>query len=582
MSTQNPPPIILPSPTAGIELAQPKVSSKNTSDSPEQAFSELLDSKQPKPAQENPKTLKKGAVKNEPTQVADKPKVAKKAEAKEEPKAKKQVKEEQPSVPLSSSAQKASIQSQKQIKQADIEKTEGADEKKVQSKATSVPQKFAIKKATEAPKVEQPTEVNTKPVKKGAVDPKAVSKLQPAKVESGDAAKPEVKAKPTKEVVQKMPVTTKPVDSEALKGQKVEEEVIDAKPVKNGQKVTAKNPVAQAKQVTELDASNEAKSPVKATQPSTKKAVKKTGIEEADETSPKLKTKALAAKNQRTPANISAGNSSADYKFRFEPINRASIDSKIIDNQLVKEFEGEIGTPSAKQSIKIPSMLTKEQTMDDRKSLKVALDGVPAPKVQTPVSRVESSPEMGNGDFLRRDDFNQKRQDAQYRQWATEVGEVKSNAQSATQSQFIDRSVSSQLSAGVVNQILNHIERMRDSEKSRMRFIMGSEDSNRLSVEIRVVGGSIHAKFEGDESVLNDLREQWRDIKDRAAVKGIELDEPEYISYALSGKGTRLFSASDAYDEEKSQSVIQQNNQPVRPGFKTAAAESSSPVHSFA
>jgi len=134
----------------------------------------------------------------------------------------------------------------------------------------------------------------------------------------------------------------------------------------------------------------------------------------------------------------------------------------------------------------------------------------------------------------------------------------------------------------MVRQIVSQIERLRDSGKQKLKVTLGEGDSE-LSVDISITSEGVKTVFEGNHSMLKDLKEQWDDISKEARKKGVQLKEPEYISYSLPSESVSFFSADGDLKEDESKSVIQhKDNQPVRPVEQTAAAGSSSPVHSHA
>jgi hypothetical protein len=170
-----------------------------------------------------------------------------------------------------------------------------------------------------------------------------------------------------------------------------------------------------------------------------------------------------------------------------------------------------------------------------------------------------------------------------YRHYAQEIAEGRSNAQAATQSQFMDRSVASQLSTAVVNQILNHLEKLRESDRGKVRLQLGSEDSGSLAVQISIAGGVVRTVFEGDESVLRQIQSDWQWIQSRASQRGVDLEQPQYLSNSLVSGGASLFPDDAMLTGNQIQSVIQQSeNQPVRPEFQTAVSGTSGPVHLYA
>lgn len=144
-----------------------------------------------------------------------------------------------------------------------------------------------------------------------------------------------------------------------------------------------------------------------------------------------------------------------------------------------------------------------------------------------------------------------------------------------------ERAAASQVSVQVVNQIVQHLERMRQAEKNHVRVVLGDDGANRLTADIRMVGGRIQASFEGNADAMAQIRKDWEIIRDHAQELGVALDEPEYLSDPWSGEDSTPFPVAGPSGDENP-SVIQHNNQSVRPVYKTAAAGSSGPVHLYA
>jgi len=144
-----------------------------------------------------------------------------------------------------------------------------------------------------------------------------------------------------------------------------------------------------------------------------------------------------------------------------------------------------------------------------------------------------------------------------------------------------DRAAASQVSVQIVNQIVEHLERMRQTERNHVRVVLGDEGKSRLTAEIRMLGGKIQASFEGDADAMAQIRKEWDLIRDHARELGVALDEPEYLSDPWSGEDSVLFPVSGPSGDENPH-VIQHNNQSVRPAYKTAATGSSGPVHVYA
>lgn len=144
-----------------------------------------------------------------------------------------------------------------------------------------------------------------------------------------------------------------------------------------------------------------------------------------------------------------------------------------------------------------------------------------------------------------------------------------------------DRAAASQVSVQIVNQIVEHLERMRQTERNHVRVVLGDQGESRLTADIRMVGGKIQASFEGDADAMAHIRKEWDLIRDHARELGVALDEPEYLSDPWSGEDSVLFPVSGPSGDENP-NVIQHNNQSVRPAYKTAATGSSGPVHLYA
>jgi len=228
---------------------------------------------------------------------------------------------------------------------------------------------------------------------------------------------------------------------------------------------------------------------------------------------------------------------------------------------------------------------TSESGSSEKGFLKDSADSVAGNRSVSVNNRSDAGGFSDHNQQSGQNNFNDNRssQDhSSYRQWVESNSEVKGLSQAMQQTELVDRAVSSVLSARVMNQIVNHIEKMRDSDKNRVKVSLGS-DLNGVTVDIRIEGDAIYTTFEGDSDILDQLKEEWSDIKDRASRKGVILNDPEYISYSSSSEGVSFLPDVGIEKEEKSQSVIQHiNNQPVRPDEMTAAAGSSGPVHSYA
>ena len=256
------------------------------------------------------------------------------------------------------------------------------------------------------------------------------------------------------------------------------------------------------------------------------------------------------------------------------------------DESTLKTLEREIGIKGAVHSAdKQMAILAKDKAIEEKGSDKAFLrdssESASGSRAQSVTSRSEMNGSASHQQSGSQDQSLGARE--QFRQWITEAGEIRNTAQSAQQSQFVDRSTVSHLSVHVLNQIMNHIERLRESDKNRVRVSLGMGESGGISVDIRLEDGSISTSFQGDEDMLNELKRDWRDISEKANRKGVVLNDPEFISYSSSVESSNSLPDSDIEQEEKSQSVIQhKDNQPMRPGIETAAAGSSSPVHSYA
>ena len=248
-------------------------------------------------------------------------------------------------------------------------------------------------------------------------------------------------------------------------------------------------------------------------------------------------------------------------------------------------LEREIGIKGAVHSAdKQMTVSAKEKMIEEKSSDKGFLRDNAEPasgsRAQTVTSRSETGAYSNHSQSGTQDQSSGREQ---LRQWITEAGEVRNTAQSAQQSQFIDRSTISHLSVHALNQIMNHIERLRESDKNRVRVSLSMGDRGGISVDIKVEDGAVTTSFEGDEDILRELKRDWKDISEKASQKGVTLNDPEFISYSSSVESANSLPDSDIKLEEKSQSVIQhKDNQPMRPGLQTAAAGSSSPVHSYA
>lgn len=170
----------------------------------------------------------------------------------------------------------------------------------------------------------------------------------------------------------------------------------------------------------------------------------------------------------------------------------------------------------------------------------------------------------------------------QMRQWIESTQEVKSVSQSAQQTELVDRNAASMLSARVLNQIVNHIERMRDSGKNRVKVSLG-EEAEGISVDIRIDGGAVVTVFEGESRILDQLKEDWSDIRRQATRRGVTLRDPEFvkISHSSSEESNGVHLDGNPVQGKESQSVLQEQ-QSVRAESTTAATGRSGPVHSYA
>lgn len=164
---------------------------------------------------------------------------------------------------------------------------------------------------------------------------------------------------------------------------------------------------------------------------------------------------------------------------------------------------------------------------------------------------------------------------------SAESAETRSSMGSQASGNAAERAAASQVSVQVVNQIVQHLERMRQAEKNHVRVVLSDDGANRLTADIRMVGGRIQASFEGNADAMAQIRKEWEIIRDHAQELGVALDEPEYLSDPWSGEDSILFPVAGPSGDENP-SVIQHNNQSVRPVYKTAAAGSSGPVHLYA
>ncbi|MDD4350268.1 MAG: hypothetical protein PHF70_14255, partial [Opitutales bacterium] len=164
---------------------------------------------------------------------------------------------------------------------------------------------------------------------------------------------------------------------------------------------------------------------------------------------------------------------------------------------------------------------------------------------------------------------------------SAESAETRGSMGSQASGNAAERAAASQVSVQVVNQIVQHLERMRQAEKNHVRVVLGDDGANRLTADIRMVGGRIQASFEGNADAMAQIRKDWEIIRDHAQELGVALDEPEYLSDPWSGEDSIPFPVAGPSGDENP-SVIQHNNQSVRPVYKTAAAGSSGPVHLYA
>ncbi len=203
----------------------------------------------------------------------------------------------------------------------------------------------------------------------------------------------------------------------------------------------------------------------------------------------------------------------------------------------MKTLDSEIGIKAAQHaSNNVTKMSVDSKSSETQPSekgfLKESSDTGALNRAQAVNSRSDSGgfsnqSHHGHGQGSHSDNSNSGRGSEQFRQWVENNTEVKGVSHAAHQTELVDRTVGSLLSARVLNQIVNHIERMRDSEKNRVKVSLGSE-ANGVTVDIRIDGGSIFTTFEGDPEILDELREQWGDIKKRASRKGVALQDPEF------------------------------------------------------
>lgn len=296
---------------------------------------------------------------------------------------------------------------------------------------------------------------------------------------------------------------------------------------------------------------------------------------------------------------------SANHQAKTSSVSHESLrtaDSTILKSPLksaglqaegrLAQFDHEIGIKTAEQSANKQSKMlsevkSSESAGSEKGFLKEANPNGSLNRAQAVTSRSDAGGFSSNSHFGghqgQRDANSGGRGSEHFRQWVDGASDVRSVSQAAQQGDFVDRAVGSALSARVVNQIMNHIDRLRDSEKSRVKVSLGGNASG-VTVDIRIEGDAIFTSFEGDPQILNQLKEEWDDIKDRATQRGVSLSDPEFveISYSSSSESESFLPDDGIAKEGKSQSVIQhENNQPVRPGEMTAAAGSSGPVHSF-
>ncbi len=255
-------------------------------------------------------------------------------------------------------------------------------------------------------------------------------------------------------------------------------------------------------------------------------------------------------------------------------------------DQRLAASDKEIGIKGAVLGVDNPNtMLQKGKEKTDAMPEKGFLKGTSEPAASDKAVAVQS---RADGSGQHSQSFSQQHQGQHRhqefaRQWLADSAETRQTSQSATQSQFIDRAMASQLSPQVVNQIVSHIERMRESGKNRVKVSLGGSEASGVSIEIQIDEDGISATFEGNADVLDRLKDSWDDIRDQANRKGIQLKDPKFISYSSSAEDEFLLPDADRLSEEKSQSVIQhKDNQPVRPNIETAVAGSSSSVHLYA
>ena len=296
--------------------------------------------------------------------------------------------------------------------------------------------------------------------------------------------------------------------------------------------------------------------------------------------------KKLPKSTSVNPAKTTYATPNPDETLRTEEVKNRIKPVAANEENMLKTLEREIGIKGAIHSAdKQMAILAKDKSVENKDSDKAFLRDSSEPasgnRTQTVTSRSDMNGFANHNQSGTQDQSFGGRE--HFRQWLNETGDIRNAAQSAQQSQFVDRGTASHLSVHVLNQIMNHIERLRESDKNRVRVSLGLSEHGKISVDIRLEDGSISTSFQGDEDVLDELKRDWKDISEKASRKGVVLKDPEFISYSSSVESANSLPDSDIEQEEKSQSVIQhKDNQPMRPGLETAAAGSSSPVHSYA
>jgi hypothetical protein len=295
---------------------------------------------------------------------------------------------------------------------------------------------------------------------------------------------------------------------------------------------------------------------------------------------------ALAAKVSRSETGSSAGSI-------LENVNRLSNPAGLVAPSSSQQGNADSGiapalhmamtpTKSSLQSLQAPAAEGKAFLQSGGDTLAGASRSPDGNASQGDASGSHSgqqSSRQGNGEGAPGKSWNMEAS----RLTAVESGETRPGTLATQPSAFSDRQGLSQLSAQVVQQILGHLDRLRESDRGRVKFQLGVEGKTPLSVELRLSGGRVEASFSGDASMLGELEAGWPKIEADAAARGLSLGKAHFLSDPLASEGSDLLPDVRLKNGEKSQSVIQpDDNQLVRPGFQTAAAGSSGPVHLFA